>query len=126
MVGEAKKVGLRINEPRLEAVLNKAAAVEPWAERKHESLTGLWWAAEFFPKLPARSGWRLPRFGLGRHRFVKSKAVLHQSVLLRIRDTRTDYSPPNLSGSFVDRVRGLTDVPETLPYVNGDERDGMG
>jgi len=121
MVNEARKVGLRINEPRLQAVLNKAPAYEPWAERKHESLTGLWWAAEFFPKLSARSGWRLPRFGFGRHRFVKSKAVLHQSVLLRIRDTRVDYSPPNLSGSFIDRVRDLTDVPEMLAYGNGGE-----
>jgi len=56
---------------------------------------------------------------LGRHRYIKDQALLHKSTLLRIRET--SYAPPNFSQGFLEKIRRLQDVPETLPF----ERGGM-
>jgi len=116
LLDEARNAGLLVNQDRLKAVI-KTPPSQPWMEPQHESLRGLWWLAEFFPKMAWRPDLhcRLPSFGLGRHRFVHDGALLHRSTLLRIRD-KTDYAPPNLSKDFLDQVRGLSEVPDTLPY----------
>jgi hypothetical protein len=89
----------------------------PWAEPAHESLTPLWWLAEFVPKFPpGRSGLRLPRLGLGRHRSIPRGALIDQSTLLRIRDRETNYAPPNFPKLFLEKIRALTHVPETLQF----------
>jgi hypothetical protein len=69
-----------------------------------------------FPKLVwcPRWKWRIPRIGLGRRRVVEEGAEIHRSALLRIRET--DYRPRNLTPAFVERVRALAVVPETLAY----------
>ena len=82
-----------------------------------ESLQGLWWIAEFVPKLvyqPA-SNTHAVRFGLGRHRPIQDGAIMDASVLERIR--RTAYRPPNMSDDFIAKVKGLTTVPPTYPYT---------
>jgi hypothetical protein len=89
----------------------------PWAERQHESLTALWWLAEFFPKLQrSPSGWQVPRLGLGRHRTIPAGALIHQSALRRVRET--NYAPPNFSSGFLDKIRAHAEVPETLAFEN--------
>jgi uncharacterized protein (DUF2235 family) len=103
---EAEKAGLRVDPKRLQAVLNRIPAdATPWNDPKHESLTPAWWAAEFFPKLPLREGsvLRLPRFGLFHSRTIPDGAVLHQSLVRRIREI--SYAPPNLPPSFIDEIR---------------------
>ena len=122
IVGEAEKAGLVVDPQRLQAVLQRTPpSPHPWTEPQHESLTPLWWPAEFFPKLQWRPGSarRVPQIGLGRHRYIKDQALLHKSTLLRIRET--SYAPPNFSQGFLEKIRRLQDVPETLPF----ERGGM-
>ncbi|HKA21141.1 MAG TPA: DUF2235 domain-containing protein [Blastocatellia bacterium] len=117
MLGEAMKAGLFVDSQRLEMVMNLVAPSErPWTDKQHESLTAGWWPAEFFPKLQWRPDTRrrFPALGLGRHRRVNDNSMMHKSTLLRIRDM--SYSPPNLSQKFVEKVRTLQAVPESLPF----------
>ena len=117
ILGEAEKAGLLVDPQRLHAVWHKTPPPErPWAERQHESLTPAWWLAEFFPKMPARWPGSLlwPRIGLGHHRHIPAGSLIHKSTLLRIRQTA--YAPPNFPPHFLEKVRALPDVPETLPF----------
>ena len=117
ILGEAQKAGLLLDPARFhEALQRTKPSPRPWTDRQHESLTPAWWPAEFFPKLTWRpeSSHRWPRLNLGRRRSIEDHALIHRSTLLRIRDTA--YAPPNLSTAFLDKVRGLTEVPEALLY----------
>jgi len=117
ILAEAQNAGLLVNPHRLDTVLHEPPPPpHPWTDAQHESLTLLWWPAEFFPKLrwSSRLGMRVPEIGLGRHRSIHNGALMHQSTLLRIRDT--SYAPPNLSQAFRDRVRALPEVPAWLAY----------
>lgn len=117
ILNEAQKAGLLADPQRLQIVLNRTTVSDrPWADQQHESLTPSWWPAEFFPKLQWRPGSsrRMPQIGLGRHRYVKDGAVIHKATLLRIRDT--NYAPPNFTAGFLEKVRRLPAVPETLPF----------
>jgi uncharacterized protein (DUF2235 family) len=117
LLGEATKAGLRVEPQRWQTVLHRTPPPQhPWKEPQHESLTPLWWLAEFFPKLrwyPTLSR-RLPTLGLGRRRSIQDQALIHQSTLLRIRET--NYAPPNFSKAFLEKIRRLPEVPETLPF----------
>jgi hypothetical protein len=95
-----------------------ATPTTPWNDTKHESLTWKWWPAEFFPKLVWRKGrGKQPELELGRHRRIESPIELDRSTLLRIKGP-TGYAPPNLSKSFLERVRDLTEVPLTMRYTS--------
>ncbi len=121
MCKEAVKAGLLVDETRLERVLNRTKPPAfPWADPAHESLTPLWWIAEFFPKLVARPGTfrRWPRVGLGRRRFIRRGARFHESVLLRLRECA--YSPPNIPPEILNSVHGsLTESCGVLPEALG-------
>jgi uncharacterized protein (DUF2235 family) len=111
--------GLLVDASRLRKVLTKTPpSDQPWADRKHNSLTVRWWPAEFFPKLAyyRRFKLRLPRLNLFRRRFVPDGAILHKSVLDRIRDPKANYSPCNLSTDFRATVRNFEKVSGDLPY----------
>jgi uncharacterized protein (DUF2235 family) len=117
MLDEAQKAGLQVNPHRLHAVLDRPPpSAQPWLERQHESLTPLWWLAEFIPKLRWRPGssWAWPVPNWGRSRYIPDGALMHKAALLRVREAA--YAPPNFSKAFLEKVRGLPDVPETLPY----------
>jgi uncharacterized protein (DUF2235 family) len=115
---QAAQADLLVDKNRLEYVLTKQKPVpqKPWLEPKHESLTAAWWPAEFLPKWAyvSQVNRRRLRVNLGRHRFVQSGALLHKQTLLRIRET--DYSPPNLSSTFLAKVRAFSEVPDELCY----------
>jgi len=99
MLEEAKKAGLLTDAEREQRVLTRMPPPEkPCAEPQHESLTGAWWLAEFFPKLRynKRLGRRLPSLGLGRRRRIEPGARFHESVQQRM-ESVTGYAPPNLS-----------------------------
>ena len=117
MVTEAKAAGLLINDVRLSEILNEPPpAPTPWNDPQHESLTPGWWVAEVFPK----KAWNYKqkreevKVGLGRYRSIGPGALIHHSVLLRIRET--NYSPKNFSASFLQKIRQLADAPEVLPF----------
>jgi uncharacterized protein (DUF2235 family) len=117
ILNEAEHAGLLVDPQRLATVLNRTPSPpSPWREPQHESLTLRWWPAEFFPKLSWRStiARRVPQIGLGRHRSIHDRALLHESTLQRIRETC--YAPPNFSQEFLEKIRGLQAVPATLPF----------
>jgi hypothetical protein len=116
ILNEAEKAGLLVDKQRLRTVLDHPPpSAAPWDDPQHESLTLLWWPAELFPKIRRRPGsWPRPRLGLGRHREVHAGAPIDWSALLRIRET--SYSPPNLNSEFLNKVRNLEQVPDSMPY----------
>jgi uncharacterized protein (DUF2235 family) len=128
VVSEAEKAGLHVDKKSFAMVWQRPPfpahpwseprppiPARPWVEPQHESLTPLWWLAEFFPKFRrGPSGLKLPRLGLGRHRTIPPGALIHKSTLLRIRET--NYAPPNFPETFLKRIRTLVEVPETLPF----------
>jgi hypothetical protein len=132
IVTEAEKAGLHVDPKRKEEVLHRSPVPErPWTEPQHESLTPLWWIAEYFPKLrktkdPITGRWSTspwPKLNGGRRRTVQPGAWIHKSTLLRLRENSVRhsdgvraYDPPNLSPEFRAYVRSLSDVPEYLPY----------
>ena len=115
IVREAVAAGLHVDAARMDRVMNPTHPPEkPRLEPQHESLTWYWWPAEFFPKLRyvARLKRRLPALGLGRHRFVPSGSLLHESLLRRIREM--PYTPANLSPQLIQTIKQLTVVPVTI------------
>ena len=131
MMREANDKGLLLDENRLDTILQRRPETLPywtkniWTDFKHESLDWKWWIPEFLPKLHRGrkqvdgawkySSYRLPKAGLFRRREIDDGAMIHSTVLQRIR-TSPEYSPRNLSQTFLDTVRGLQDVPDDLPY----------
>jgi uncharacterized protein (DUF2235 family) len=114
---EATAQGMFVDPGRLNKVLHEPPPhPHAWADPIHESLHGLWWLAEFFPKLVWHPGssTRWPEVGRGRHRFVHAGATMHRSTLQRVREA--SYSPPNLSPVFLANVRKLDVVPESMDY----------
>ena len=87
-------------------------------EEQHESLKGVWWLAEFFPKLEwdYKLKRRVPKFGFGRHRFVHDGAIIDGAALERLRG-KTSYRPPNLSDQFCGNIRHLPTVRGSEPYT---------
>ncbi|MDP9178287.1 MAG: DUF2235 domain-containing protein [Gemmatimonadota bacterium] len=117
MLAEARNGGLLVDPDRLQKVLNRTTPPgNPWAEPQHESLKGVWWIGEVFPKhvydaLTKSYRWKL---NLGRHRTVPQGALLPRAVLERLR--LPTYSPPNLSENFKAKVRALPSLPDSLNY----------
>lgn len=119
MLGEAFTAGLLLDKGRINAVRNKTLSLtkKSWTDPQHESLKGLWWILEYIPKPVWNSALKRKslKVGLGRHRIIPQNALIHKTTLMRIRD-KPDYLPLNISKEFMDKVRGLSKVPETLPY----------
>jgi hypothetical protein len=118
MIAEAKSAGLLMDSSRT-AILEKEdpPSPTPWLEVLQESLKGLWWLLEIFPKwaYDFHTKSEYIRFGLGRPRILLEGEKLHDSVLKRIRD-KTDYRPRNLSEEFIKGVLELKVVPPMLEY----------
>ncbi len=106
MVEEAGAAGIETDSAALERIRSvPRPPAEPWAEPINESLTWRWWPAEFFPKISPRT--RMPTLGLF-HSRVTQGAVLHESVLRRIREI-PGYRPPNLP---VETIQAILDLPQ--------------
>ena len=113
------KVGLITDPDRLQRVLGQAPSSSLlWADPVHNSLTPAWLLAEAFPKVSYSRKFhrRLPRFNLGRHRFIQDGALIHRSALERIRDKSLRYELTNLTQGFCTAARELVEVPEQLPF----------
>jgi uncharacterized protein (DUF2235 family) len=102
MAGEAERAGLAIDPRRKAELLGGRppyVAPDP-AAPMHQSLHGIWWLAEIWPKIvhtPQPGGqWRRSlRVNLGRPRALPENSLLHISVAERIA-ARADYRPKNL------------------------------
>jgi Uncharacterized alpha/beta hydrolase domain (DUF2235) len=112
IVDEAVRAGLRIDPAAHANVLTRyAVPAAPWREPAHDSLRWYWWPAEFFPKLKRGwLGWRWPSLNLGRARAVRNGALLHASIVNRLRDLGAEYEARALSKAFRQAALG-EDVP---------------
>jgi hypothetical protein len=104
MVCEAELAGLRINQDRKADILGGKppyVAPDPLTKNQHESLNGLWWIAELWPKIASREAapgvWKkYLRVNLGRRRWIAPNPVVHASVEQRLADKTLGYTPSNL------------------------------
>jgi hypothetical protein len=115
---EAQRVGLGVDPVRLGKVLSRIPTATPWLDCQHESLTPLWWIAELLPKqsYSFRLRCNVPRFNLGRRRYIPDGALIGNSALKRIGDRTINYLPSNLSNDFCTQVRSLSQLPSFLPF----------
>ena len=117
MLAHATQAGLTVDPARLKFVRTRSPQAQyPAREPQHESLTGIWWLAEFYPKLVYNSVTkrRRPRLGLGRHRFVADGSMLDRSVVDRLKNC--DYRPANLSDAFIDWVKTQAEPADAVAY----------
>ena len=122
MVREAGAAGLKFDSRRVDEFLapNPPPAGQEWARSPQStSLTGLWWAFELLPKKyydfrsqPPRYRFRIP---LGGRREVPAGALLHRSIVDRIR-ALSAYRPQNLSAAFVQKVLADSSTNELVTY----------
>lgn len=119
----AEKAGLRVDEGRRSQVVPQAKTDATATDEKHESLKGLWWLAEFFPKWRWNSETQRnrPDIGAGRFRSIGRGDRLDRSALVRLR-ADSAYRPKNIAPKFVEDLRSLPAVPDTMPYDPGDFR----
>jgi len=102
MLCEAEIAGLLVDDKTKADILGAKApyvAPDPLTPNQHESLSGLWWIAEMWPKIvqekTAEGRWKKSvRVNLGRRRWIGVPCVVHESVEQRIQ--HTNYKPPNL------------------------------
>jgi len=123
----AEIAGLKIEQSRKAQILPPSPTDATSTDPKHESLKGLWWPAEFFPKFQWSSlrQHTRPAIGGGRFRSIANGALLHRSALVRLRKDAT-YRPKNLAPAFVDAIRSQPAVPDTATYDPGQHRQTLG
>ena len=115
LLAEAQGAGVLVDHNALAKVRSRSPIPqEPWLEPKHESLRGQWWLGQFVPKLVynSRNGKRRIRFGGLSGRRSTGGAVLHASVLRRIR-ADTKYRPPSLPQSLIRQILDLRTVDDS-------------
>jgi uncharacterized protein (DUF2235 family) len=105
-----------------------------WRHPINESLEGWWWVTEFRPRARKQkrpitnrlvrwmrsipwgkkieSG-EVNRLTYDRHRVVPDGALIHRSVLRRLRATELNYTPKNLDPEFVKRVRAESRIEDS-------------
>jgi hypothetical protein len=123
MLRESIAQGLLVDAGRLTEVRNhgRPAAANPWAELAHESLNAKWKIAEYYPKRRrTKDGKTTYRLNKGRARTIRDGARIDQSALRRVR--AGNYLPRNFPERFIDKIKSLQDVPDSLPFdSNGDQ-----
>jgi uncharacterized protein (DUF2235 family) len=103
MVCEAELAGLVLDQQRKSDVLGGKppyVAPDPVTQNQHESLHGIWWIAELWPKIihveAAPGIWKKTlHFNLGRRRSILPDSIIHESVDRRLRAVAV-YRPSNL------------------------------
>jgi uncharacterized protein (DUF2235 family) len=97
MVDEAKAAGLLVDEDRYKSIWSVLGDRDSALEHQNESLTAAWWPAEFVPKWSWRGAdSRRLTIGKGGRRTLPPDAVLHDSVLRRLKGMKPPYAPPNI------------------------------
>ena len=104
MLCEAEIAGLAIDPQRKAEVLGghpPYVAPDPLTKNQHDSLHGLWWIAELWPKVvhkqTADGTWKKSvRVNLARRRWIAPNSVVHDSVEQRVANASPPYRPSNL------------------------------
>ncbi|MEO8660607.1 MAG: DUF2235 domain-containing protein, partial [Bryobacteraceae bacterium] len=108
MLVEAKAAGLIMDPDLVDEVLGRSAGTKNAPVNAcgmiHNSLCGAWKILEWIPRrhwnptlTPPRNEWILYR---KRPRTMPENSVIHQAVLDRLSDPKTDYHPPNLAKKY--------------------------
>jgi uncharacterized protein (DUF2235 family) len=104
MLCEAELAGLMVDSQRRSAILGgnpPNVSPDPSNKNQHESLHGLWWIAEFWPKVVhvknPNGTWKgSVRLNLGRRRTILPVPLVHESVEERLAIALPPYKPKNL------------------------------
>jgi len=122
MLCEAQSAGLLLDAQKVIDVLGGQLPYAPPDPKGklHKSLHGFWWLGEFWPKLvshpvpvPGQTepDWkRSIRLNLGRTRFIKNGAHIHQSVFDRMHADSTKYRPKNLPQQYVTEAENVCEL----------------
>ena len=105
MLGEAELANLKIDARRKADILGGKLPYlppDPATKNQHESLHGLWWIAELWPKIvnerTSQGIWKKSlRINFGRRRWIPADALVHESVEQRLMTAGLSYRPSNLS-----------------------------
>jgi Uncharacterized alpha/beta hydrolase domain (DUF2235) len=108
MLVQAHDAGIRLAPERVKLVLGEPTTAYPECQplyKKpnsspiHKSLKRLWWALEILPHIyyDKDRGEELHRIPLGAWRQIPAGALVHSSVVQRLKDPGTGYSPKNLT-----------------------------
>jgi hypothetical protein len=108
MLCEAEIAGLKINPQRKTDILGGESpyvSPDPLSKWQHESLHGIWWIAELWPKKvsvhDSSGAWKERfRINLGRRRTFAPNSLVHESVQQRLQGTAFAYKPKNLPDQF--------------------------
>jgi uncharacterized protein (DUF2235 family) len=103
MVCEAELAGLLVDQRRKSDILGATSpyvAPDPTTTNQHQSLHGVWWIAELWPKIihveTVPGIWtKSIRFNLGRRRSISPDSTVHESVEQRLKAVAF-YQPSNL------------------------------
>ncbi len=104
MLCEAQLAGLKVDPNRKADILGgkpPLVAPDPDTTNQHESLHGLWWIAELWPKIvhvrTTQGTWdRAIRMNFGRRRLIPPDSLVHESVEKRLGKPDLQYRPRNL------------------------------
>ena len=108
MLVQAHEAGIKLAPDRVKLVLGEPTVVypacqplyeKPKSATVHRSLTGLWWALEVLPHIfyDKDRGKELHRIPFGAWRQIPDGALVHSSVVHRLKDSGAGYSPMNLA-----------------------------
>src|ERR1700722_574199 len=122
MVCEAESAQLRVDETRKADIFGAKSpyvAPDPLTKNQHESLRGLWWVAELWPKIASTETspgvWKKRiRMNFGCRRWIAANSVVHASVKQRLAEDSLGYAPSNLPAlHLVSDCRAKDDPTET-------------
>ncbi|HVZ81324.1 MAG TPA: DUF2235 domain-containing protein [bacterium] len=102
MIREATKAGLKFDKAKVKALFEAPNAAPDPAGKLHVSLTGFWWILEFIPKRYFDFKEKVYRFKLplAQPRFIQEGALVHESVIKRMKDPKSRYKPVNLPENY--------------------------
>lgn len=135
MLREAENVGLSVDQTRKAAIFGDRLSGQIWKEEQHESISGFWRAAEYFPTIRRRKNYETGEWqarleiGRGKPRRIRSGELIHKTVLQRLRESEVNlphgkrgaYDPPSLCSVYKENVRNMTaELPEMHRYVAAD------
>ena len=104
MLMEAERAGLRVNQQRKADILGGKppyVAPDPTTKNQHKSLHGVWWIAEFWPKIISvqnkEGKWKKRIWiNLARRRKFPPNPLVRESVEQRVKGKNFPYHPSNL------------------------------
>lgn len=117
---EARHAGLIVDDSRLIKILRSNLEERAiWADPIHNSLVGPWHLAEHWRKRVWNFERKKYEWKAGKYtpRTVPENALIHLSLLERLKSDSLGYAPINIAPQFRVHVKTLQTLPEVLPYT---------